>query len=119
MSYETLLVEKNEHVGIITLNRPDNLNIFNTAMAKEINEALNELEQDEETRVVIIKGRGKAFCAGVDINEMNGENTLEHLNWVNLMGKISLTIANMEPVIASVQDLAIANGTGIVVAASR
>jgi len=118
MGYETLLIEKNGHIGIITLNRPDHLNTFNTAMARESNEALNELEQDKEIRVVIIKGRGKAFCAGVDVNEMSGKNTLERLDWVKLMGQISLTIANMgKPVIASVQDLAIANGTGIVVAA--
>jgi len=118
MGYGTLLIEKNEHIGIITLNRPDHLNTFNTSMAKEINEALNEFEQDEDIRVVILKGSGKAFCAGVDVNEMGGKSTLERLDWVKLMGKISLTIANMgKPVIASVQDLAIANGTGIVVAA--
>ncbi len=118
MNYETLLVEKNEHIGVITLNRSDNLNTFNTTMAQEINEALNELEQDAETRVVIIKGKGKAFCAGVDVNEMGGKTTLEQFNWVELMLKMSLTIANMgKPVIASVQDMAIANGTGIVLSA--
>jgi len=118
MNYETLLVEKNEHIGVITLNRSDNLNTFNTTMAHEINEALNELEQDAETRVVIIKGKGKAFCAGVDVNEMGGKTTLEQFNWVELMLKMSLTIANMgKPVIASVQDMAIANGTGIVLSA--
>lgn len=118
MGYETVLVEKNEHIGIITLNRPDNLNTFNTTLARELNEALNELEQDEETRVVIIKGKGKAFCAGIDVNEMEGKNTLEHFKWVELMEKMSLTIAKMgKPVIASVQDMAIANGTGIVASA--
>ncbi len=118
MGYETLLVEINEHIGVITLNRPDNLNTFNTTMAQEINEALNKLEQHEETRVVIIKGKGKAFCAGVDVSEMGGKNTLEQFNWVELMMKMSLTIANMgKPVIASVQDMAIANGTGIVLSA--
>ncbi len=118
MAYATLLVDKNEHIGIITLNRPKNLNTFNTVMAQEINQALHDLEQDAETRVIIIQGRGKAFCAGVDVNEMSGKNTVERLNWVNLMGQLGLTIASMgKPVVASVQDLAIANGTGIVVAA--
>lgn len=118
MSYETLLIEINEHIGVITLNRPDSLNTFNTTLAQEINAALNELEQDRETRVVIIKGKGKAFCAGVDVNEMSEKNTRELYNWVDLMMKLSLTIAHMgKPVIASVQDLAIANGTGIVLAA--
>lgn len=118
MTYTTLLVGKNEHIGIITMNRPDNLNTFNTVMAQEINRALDELEQDPDTRVIIIQGRGKAFCAGIDVNEMDGKNTVERLDWVNLMCRLSLTIASMgKPVIASVQDLAIANGTGIVLAA--
>ncbi|KAF1085186.1 putative enoyl-CoA hydratase echA8 [Sporotomaculum syntrophicum] len=118
MAYTTLLVRKNEHIGIITLNRPENLNTFTTVMAQEINRVLHDLEQDAEIRVIIIQGKGKAFCAGVDVNEMNGKNMVERLNWVNLMGQLSLTIASMgKPVIASVQDLAIANGTGIVLAA--
>jgi len=118
MGYETLLIARNEHIAELILNRSDNLNTFNTTLAQEINAALNELEQDRETRVVIIKGQGKAFCAGVDINEMSGKSTHELYNWVNLMMQLSLTIAHMgKPVIASVQDLAIANGTGIVLAA--
>ncbi|WP_347489983.1 enoyl-CoA hydratase-related protein [Desulfoscipio sp. XC116] len=118
MAYENVLVEKIEHIGVITLNRPDSLNTFTTDLARELNEALDELEQDAETRVVIIKSNGKAFCAGIDVNEMSGKNTLEQFNWVALMERMSLTIAKMgKPVIASVQDMAIANGTGIVASA--
>lgn len=118
MSYETVTVEKKEHIGIITLNRPEHLNTFNTALAKDLNNALNELEDDKKTRVVIIKGKGKAFCAGIDVNELEGKKPLEYLEWIQLMEKMSLTIANMgKPVIASVQDLAVANGIGIVASA--
>jgi enoyl-CoA hydratase/carnithine racemase len=118
MAYATVLVDKNEHIGIITLNRPENLNTCDSTLARELNAALTELEEDAQTRVVIIKGKGKAFCAGIDVNELEGKNALEHFDWLELMGKMSLTIARMrKPVIASVQDMAIANGTGIVASA--
>lgn len=118
MSYETVLVEKNEHIGVIILNRPDELNTFTSTTARELNEALVELEQDQDTRVVIIKSAGKAFCAGIDVNEMSGKNTYEQYKWVEVMERPFLTMANMlKPVIASVQDMAIANGVGIVASA--
>jgi len=111
-------LERKGHVGIIVLNRPEQLNTFNTAMAQDLNSALDELEKDDEIRVVVVKGAGKAFSAGIDINELEGKTPLEYYRWVRLMEKMCLTIAEMgKPVIASVQDLAVANGLGLVAAA--
>jgi len=68
--------------------------------------------------VVVIKGKGKAFSAGIDVNELEGKTPLEYYRWIGLMEKMGLTIAKMsKPVIASVQDLAIANGIDLVAAA--
>lgn len=118
MNYTTVVVEIKEHVGIITLNRPENYNTFNIPMATDLNNALMELESNAEIRVVIIKGAGKNFCAGIDVNDLEGKNNLEYFNWVELMEKMNITIANMgKPVIASVQKIAVANGIGIVAAA--
>ena len=64
MSYNTILVDQENHIGIITLNRPDELNTFSSEMAIELNQALTQLDNDENIRVLIIKGAGKAFCAG-------------------------------------------------------
>ncbi|HUV58877.1 MAG TPA: enoyl-CoA hydratase-related protein, partial [Desulfatiglandales bacterium] len=64
MAFETIIVEKKNHVGIITLNRPDQLNTFTTTLAAELDKALLNMEQDKEIRVIIIKGNGRAFCAG-------------------------------------------------------
>ena len=118
MSYDTIVLEKRNHVGAIILNRPEQLNTFSSALAKDLNSALSELENDMETRVVIIKGAGKAFCAGIDVNELEGKDSLGFYNWIKLMEEMSLIIARMgKPVIASVHGFAVANGIGIVASA--
>ncbi len=116
---EHLIIEKGENfVGSITLNRPDNLNTFNTPMAGELVEALLEMDADEAVRVIIIKGAGKAFCAGIDVNELADKTTMEYRAWIEHMERPLLTIAKLnKPVIAQVQGVAAANGMGLVAAA--
>ena len=68
---EHLILEKGDNfVGSITLNRPDNLNTFNSPMAGELTEALLDMDADLNVRVIVVKGAGKAFCAGIDVNEL-------------------------------------------------
>lgn len=116
---EHLIVEKGRNfVGSITLNRPEQLNTFNSPMAAELSEAFRTLDQDDEVRVVIVKGAGKAFCAGIDVNELAGKSTLEYRAWIEHMEQPLITIARMKkPVIAQVQGVAAANGMGLVAAA--
>ena len=52
-----------DHICEITLNRPENLNTFNTPMARELDHALRAVDNDENVRVIVLKGAGKAFCA--------------------------------------------------------
>ena len=118
MPYETLLIDKKEYIGSITLNRPDQLNTFNVPLSTELNAALLEMEKDPEVRVVIIKGAGRAFCAGIDVNDLKGKSPLEYKVWVDNMERMSLTIAGMgKPVIASAHKIAVANGVGVVASA--
>ncbi len=118
MAYETVLVDVSEYIGTITLNRPEQMNTFNSILAREFVAALQEMEDDSEVRVVVVKGQGKAFCAGIDVKELEGKNGLGYYKWVQLMEEMSLQIARMgTPVIASVQDIAVANGIGIVASA--
>ena len=118
MPYETLLIDKKEYIGSITLNRPDQLNTFNVPLSTELNAALLEMEKDPEVRVVIIKGSGRAFCAGIDVNDLKGKSPLEYKDWVDNMERMSLTIAGMgKPVIASAHKIAVANGVGVVASA--
>lgn len=70
MSYNCILYEKNKpftRIAMITLNRPEKLNAMNQALMGEFSEALDDAGKDDEIRVVIIKGAGRAFCAGYDL----------------------------------------------------
>ncbi|MCP4578717.1 MAG: hypothetical protein GY846_20770 [Deltaproteobacteria bacterium] len=68
--FETLIYEKNEGIGYITLNRPKALNAYSIQMRDDLHESLNAIRDDSDVRVVIFKGAGeKAFCAGADLSE--------------------------------------------------
>jgi len=69
MRYNTLLIEKRDMVALVTLNRPDKLNAVNLQMRSEFLQLLGELEADDQVRVVVVTGAGRAFCAGADISE--------------------------------------------------
>ncbi len=71
MAYETLVLERQEGVGIITLNRPAQLNALSFALTTELDQALTQFEHDERVKAIIFTGAGdKAFSAGADIHEM-------------------------------------------------
>ena len=71
MSYETILVDRSDGVGIITLNRPKVLNAMNLQLVKEMSSAIDDLEADAEIGALIITGAGeRAFSAGADIHEI-------------------------------------------------
>ena len=67
MGYETVLVERKGHVGVVTLNRPERLNAINNVMAVEIGEAVDELDRDAEVGAIVLTGAGRAFCSGADV----------------------------------------------------
>ena len=78
MNYQNVIVTiGDDFVAEITLNRPDQLNTFNTPMALELDQALHDLDKEKTVRVIVIKGAGKAFCAGIDVGEVFGKSTLE------------------------------------------
>lgn len=119
MSYEHLITEINDrYVGIIALNRPDQLNTFNSPLAQELFEALISMDQDPKVRVILIKGEGKAFCAGIDVNELTDKTAMEYRVWIEHMERPLKTISKMrKPVIAQLHGVAAANGAGLVAAA--
>ena len=65
-TYKTILVEKRDPVGIITLNRPEKLNAMNLEMKNEMSNALSKMEVDDDIRAVILTGAGRAFSSGHD-----------------------------------------------------
>jgi enoyl-CoA hydratase/carnithine racemase len=116
---ETVLIETTStNVGIITLNRPDQLNTFTSTMAGELHAALLGMEADENVRVVLLKSSGRAFCAGIDVNELAGKSATQYREWIEWMENPLVTISTMKkPVIAQLQGVATANGMGLAAAA--
>ena len=66
-NYTTIKVEKKNGVDWLTLNRPDALNAIDTPMVTELRDYFGNLQEDRDTRIVVMQGSGKAFCAGLDI----------------------------------------------------
>ena len=119
MDYKNIIVEiGDDYVAEITLNRPDNLNTFNIPLAVELSQALRELDLETQVRVIIIKGAGRAFCAGIDVSDFSGKSAMEYREWVECMENPLVTISRInKPVIAQVHGVAAANGAGLVAAA--
>ncbi|MBW1978284.1 MAG: enoyl-CoA hydratase/isomerase family protein [Deltaproteobacteria bacterium] len=117
MDYTSVKIERNKHVGIIVLNRPEQFNTFNTSLAEELCKALLELEMDKNVRVAVIRGAGKAFCTGIDLAEFPGKTQQQYREWISLMERVVHVIAYMKkPVIASAHGYAVANGAGLIAA---
>lgn len=118
MNTSPILIQKQEHIGIITLNRPEKLNTFSIQLAKELNKALLDMDTDQDVRVIVIKGAGEGFCAGIDITEIEGKSPIELKKWEKVMNEWLKTVTCIsKPVIASAHKIAVANGIGIVAAA--
>ncbi|WDP91374.1 MAG: enoyl-CoA hydratase/isomerase family protein [Desulfobacter sp.] len=118
MAYETVVLEKTEdYVGIVTLNRPEQMNTFSSRMAAELKRALEELDHDPGVRVILLKGTGRAFCAGIDVNELEGKTANEYREWIEKMEAPLVGISRLRtPVIAQVHGAAAANGMGLAAA---
>ena len=69
MSYQTILFEMSDGIARLTLNRPDRLNSFNTAMHAEVQDALAALRREATARVLVLTGAGRGFCAGQDLGD--------------------------------------------------
>ncbi len=119
MSYANLIVSADERfIGHITLNRPEQLNTFTSGLAEDLYQALKALDEDPKVRVILLKGAGKAFCAGIDVNELAGKTAMEYRTWIEHMERPLVTISQLKkPVIAQLQGVAAANGMGLVAAA--
>ncbi len=110
MAYETLLIETDGPVGIITLNRPEALNALSSKLCAEVCDQLNAWAKDASIRCVIITGAGRAFAAGADIKEMAPQSYMDvYLN--DMFAAFETTIsAFRKPIIAAVNGFALGGG---------
>src|SRR3984957_14987446 len=72
MPYQALEISRDGEIAWLTLNRPQALNALNAVMVDELHDYLRELYRDRKTRVVVMRGAGRAFCAGLDLKEQSG-----------------------------------------------
>lgn len=118
MSYTCLLYEKSGNAITITLNRPDVFNAFNEEQSYELQDALKAAKKDEECRVVILTGAGKAFCSGQDLKAIAGA---EKRSFIDSLHKrynpIIREMRNMpKPIICKLNGVAAGAGCSIALA---
>jgi enoyl-CoA hydratase/carnithine racemase len=116
VSYETLLVNVQDGVASVTLNRPDVRNALSATLIRELEQALATLEADPAARVIVLSGAGdKAFCAGADLKGVGDRGTtLQARESFGGLARILEAMARMKtPVIAKVHGFALAGGCGL------
>ncbi|MGK7654802.1 enoyl-CoA hydratase [Roseovarius sp. B08] len=110
MAYETIIVEVEDHVAKITLNRPDALNALNDQLLGELVDALQDAEGNDKVRCIVITGSEKAFAAGADI-KMMAEKSFVDVFSGNLFGSEADAIVRIrKPIIAAVSGYALGGG---------
>lgn len=118
-TFETLLVERRDGAAWITLNRPERLNAISPRLANELADALAELRADRGTRVIVLRGAGRAFCAGLDIKEQgDGISLRSDGTGVSRLPEIILALRECpQPVVAIVHGPAAGGGFAFALAA--
>ena len=104
-------LEKQGHVGVMTISRPEALNALNSQVLNDLDAAINLAEQDAEIYVVILTGEGRSFVAGADIGEMKEFSAIDGKRFGVHGGNVFLKLENMsKPVIAAVNGFALGGG---------
>lgn len=121
MTYQTILFEVSGGVARLTLNRPDRLNSFNVQMHGEVREALSQLTNDSEARVLVLTGAGRGFCAGQDLGDRavapGGQGVDLGDSIENYYKPLVLALRNLPmPVIGAINGVAAGAGANIALA---
>jgi methylglutaconyl-CoA hydratase len=118
---EVVLLEKQDSVATVTLNRPEVRNAFNAATIDALRGTFDTLSRREDIRVVVLRGNGRAFCAGADVEWMQASLDLtqaENVEDAERMSDMFRALDSLpQPVIARVHGAALGGGMGLVAAA--
>jgi len=110
MAFKTLIVEIEDHVSVIRLNRPDALNALNSELLGELAEAVREAEANEKVRVIVLTGSEKAFAAGADVKEMSEKTFVEVFTSDMFAAETDQILRCRKPIIAAVAGYALGGG---------
>ena len=118
--YKTLIYEKKDNIGVLTINRPEKMNALSNELIEELSQFLDDVQNDEELRVLVITGAGeKAFVAGADIQELVDRDALLGRKVSRTRQEIFSRIENLPiPVIAAVNGYALGGGLELALACS-
>lgn len=116
MAYETLIVEIEDNVALIRLNRPDALNALNSKLLGELAQALKAADTDDSVRCIIITGSEKAFAAGADIKEMSQKSFVEMFGEDFFAAEAEAIVRTRKPIIAAVSGYALGGGCELAMA---
>jgi enoyl-CoA hydratase len=117
MKYQNLEVSREGHVGLIKINRPEALNALNSLTFDELSHALDQFNQDESVRSVIITGQGKAFVAGADIAELRDMDAFQSRRFSQKGQRVFDQIEALgKPVIAAVNGFCLGGGCELAMA---
>lgn len=117
---DDVLLEREGRVAVLTLNRPQRLNAFTAATARRMWELLDAIAGDDDVRVVLLTGAGRAFCAGADLKALGGSDGARDDDWGSRRGMIDFATrlrALPQPSIAAVNGVAAGAGFGMALAA--
>lgn len=116
MAFETIIVDIEDHVALIKLNRPDALNALSQQLIGELQKALESADANDKVRCIVITGSEKAFAAGADIKEMSAMSFAD-VNLSNLFAEFGDRIQDIrKPVIAAVSGYALGGGCELAMA---
>ncbi len=110
MAYEMILVETDDHVGLIRLNRPEALNALNAQLLDELTKALSVMDKNDKIRAIVITGSDKAFAAGADIKEMSEKSYVEMFTDDYFAPQVERFLRVRKPIIAAVSGYALGGG---------
>jgi methylglutaconyl-CoA hydratase len=119
-NYQTIKVEIDKAVATVSLNRPEIRNAFNEVMISELTSAFREIDKEEEIRAIILKGEGKSFCAGADLNWMRSVATYtfetNYEESLRLSQCFYTIYTSSKPTIAVIHGAAIGGANGLLAA---
>jgi enoyl-CoA hydratase len=110
MAYETLIVEIDDYVALVRLNRPDALNALNQKLLAELADALAAADANDKVRCIVLTGSEKAFAAGADIKEMSERSFVEVFTTDLFAAETEALLRVRKPIIAAVAGYALGGG---------